>query len=81
MQKIINGLGQYYIYYVENKQKNSIILKLLINIETIRTLYKQGKYKPISMQGKGEITTFKISDIRQLGGVIDEYDVRTIFDC
>lgn len=81
MQKINNGLGQYYIYYVENKQENSIILKLLIDIEIIRSLYKQGKYKPIKMESNGEITTFKIDDIRALNGIIDEYDVRDILNC
>ena len=75
MMKINKGFGQYYIYYVENKQENSIIMKYLIDINAIRTLYKQGDYSTKKMQdSKGEITKFKIADIRSLGGIIDEYD-------
>jgi len=75
MMKIINGLGQYYIYYVENKQQNSIIMKYLIDIDAIRTLHKQGRFSIKKMKdSKGEITKFKLADIRSLNGIIDEYD-------
>ena len=75
MMKIMNGLGQYYIYYIENKQQDCIIMKYLIDINAIRTLYKEGRFSIKKMKdSKGEITMFKIADIRSLGGIIDEYD-------
>lgn len=74
LDKIMSGLGQYNVFAYENETKNEIVKAYLIDMDAIRTLTRQKKYKTIKMFD-GSFNVYSIEDISHLGYLIDTYNI------
>ena len=73
LDKILDGYGQYNVYAYENETKNEILKAYLIEMEAIRQLTRQSKFRTIDVYD-GSFNVYSIEDIKLLGCLIDKYD-------
>lgn len=72
--KINEGMAQIYLYAYENENRTSLSKVRMADVESLRKLIKENKYKTYSNNDGTMLAAFKFKDIKLAGGAIYKYN-------